>query len=447
MAKRVYIIFIILLALLFSGPVWGTLYYYSGTMDSTFEMTQTYTIVVPSDGLTSLTFILTLPEEYSLPNSTQSITGLDVTYSGNPSLEDYTDTYESHFKKFIWTNPLQGNINVTISYTVSSSSDWNVVMPDDVFPFDSSGLPDSITRFLQPSDMVQSDNSVFIDLADTLTSGLTTQWEVLKVLNGWVIDNIDFGTNPHGLDALSTYDLGLGNCSNYAHIALALVRAAGIPARIAHGYSLSKPYVLSTAGEPIYPDWGQGTHAWIEVYYPSLGWVPYDPQRDLHHVDTHRVLWGRGVDITGLVSNTSWTYDSVPSGFPISYWDVNVNWIDDSIALSYIKSTNEISNFSLSSPVPSTQDHTITASVGKGGSILPAGKVGVVDGESQTFTISPSSGYQIEDVVVDGASQGAVSFYKFNNITEDHTITIQFVSVGSPDSGSSCLINTIRYGL
>ena len=448
MAKRVYIIFIIWLSLLFSGLAWGTLHYYSGTMDSTFEMTQTYTIVVPNDGLTSLTFSSALPEEYSLPNTTQSITGLNVTYSGNPAVEDYTDVYDSHFKKLTWANPSQGTINVTISYTVSSGTDWNILVPDDVFPFDSSGLPSSVAQFLQPSDKVQSDNPIFIDLADTLTSGHTTQWEALAALNGWIMDNIDYGTNPYGYDALSTYTQGYGNCSNYAHIALALVRAAGIPARITHGFSLSKRYTLPTTGEPIYPNWGQGTHAWIEVYYPSMGWVPYDPQRDLHHVDTHRVLWGRGIDTTGLVGETTWTFDSVPSSFPLTYWSVNVNWIDDDIALSYIKSTGEIDNFSFSSAVPSIQDHTITASLGTGGSVLPAGNVGVGDGANQTFTISPSYGYQIQDVLVDGASQGSVTSYTFNNITEDHTLSVKFVYVGGPDSGSSsCFINTIRYKL
>ena len=448
MTKRIPVIFIICFSLFFPGLAGGTLYYYSGTMDSTFEMNQEYTIVVP-DGITSLTFSVTMPEEYSLPNTTQSITGLTVTYSGDPSVEDYTDIYESHFKKLVWTNPLRGNINVTIRYTVSSSSDWNVVMPDDEFPFDSSGLPDSVTQFLQPTDMVQADQPVFIDLAQALTSGLTTQWEALAALNGWIMENIHYGNNPLGYDAISTYGLNMGNCSNYAHIALALVRAAGIPARITHGYSLSKPYTLPAAGESIYPNWGQGTHAWIEVYYPSLGWVPYDPQRDLHHVDTHRVLWGRGADSTGIVSDTSWTFESVPSDFPRAYWQVAVNWVDDSIALSFIKSTDEIDSFSMSSAVPAIQDHIITASVSSGGSISPAGKIGVGTGSSQTFSIAPHYGYKIADVLVDGVSQGSVSSYTFSNITADHVINVRFLGEDKKShdsgSGSSCFISTIRF--
>ncbi|MBN2418393.1 MAG: transglutaminase family protein [Deltaproteobacteria bacterium] len=442
--KRVIKITIICLSLLFPGLTWGILHYYSGTMDSAFEMTHSYKIVVP-EGLSSLTFILTLPEEYLLTNTTQTVNGLNATYSGDPSVEDYTDIFENHYKKFIWISPPQGDINVTLSYTVYSSTDWSIEMPDDEFPFDSSGLPDSVTAFLDPSEYVQSNDPAFINLADSLTKGITTQWEALAALNGWIMENINYGNNPYGYDALSTLLLKGGNCSNYAHIGLALVRAAGIPAKFVHGYSLSKPYTLSTYGDPVEANWGQGSHAWIEVYYPSSGWVPYDPQRDLHHVDTHRVLCGRGIDTESIMGRTSWTFDSVPLGYPMAYEAMDINWIDDSIALSYIKSTDEVDSFSLSSAVPAVQDHIITASSNTGGSILPGGTVGVVDGTSQTFSIKPKYGYQITDVMVDDASQGAISSYTFSDISANHTITVQFQPVKGHGSGSSCLINTIRF--
>jgi transglutaminase-like putative cysteine protease len=451
MAKRISIIFTIWISLFFPGLTWGTLYYYSGTMDSRFDMTHTFVIVVPA-GLSSLNFIATLPEEYSLPNTTQSITGLDVTCSVTPSVEDYTDIYENHYKKLVWSNPHQGNITVTISYTVSSSSDWRLSIPADAYPFDSTGLPDSVTAFLLPTDEVQSDDPLLIDLVSSLTSGLTSEWEVLAALNGWIIDNIYYGDNPYGYDALNTYFYRMGTCSNYAHIGLALVRAAGIPARIAVGYSLTKSYTLLTGGDPVSLDWGQGTHAWIEVYYPSLGWVPYDPQRDLHHVDTHRVLMGRGIDATDLVGKISWTFDSVPSSYPRGYETLEVDWIDDSIDLSFIKSTSEIISASYSSVVPVIHDHTINASAGSKGSISPAGKIDVSNGSNQKFIITPNYGYEIEDVLVDGVSQGSVTSYTFDNITADHTITAQFVPVESNgdggygdggSSGSTCFISTI----
>ncbi|MGD8782592.1 MAG: BACON domain-containing carbohydrate-binding protein, partial [Ignavibacteria bacterium] len=70
--------------------------------------------------------------------------------------------------------------------------------------------------------------------------------------------------------------------------------------------------------------------------------------------------------------------------------------------------------------------YTITASAGSGGSISPSGTVSVNYGSSKTFTITPSSGYEISSVVVDGTSQGAISSYTFSNVTSNHTISASF---------------------
>ena len=80
--------------------------------------------------------------------------------------------------------------------------------------------------------------------------------------------------------------------------------------------------------------------------------------------------------------------------------------------------------------------YTITASAGQGGSIAPNGTVSVVKGKSQTFTITPSEGYEIEDVKVDGVSQGAKTAYEFTNVIENHTIAASFKAktVTLPDS-------------
>ncbi len=77
-----------------------------------------------------------------------------------------------------------------------------------------------------------------------------------------------------------------------------------------------------------------------------------------------------------------------------------------------------------------TGDHTITSGAGPNGTITPIGSVGVADGSDQTFVITPDLGYSIEDVIVDGVSEGAVDSYTFTNVTSDHTITASFVPGG-----------------
>ena len=76
--------------------------------------------------------------------------------------------------------------------------------------------------------------------------------------------------------------------------------------------------------------------------------------------------------------------------------------------------------------------HTLTASAGDGGSISPSGAVSVPQGGSQTFSVTPHSGYALRDVLVDGRSVGAVTSYTFENVTGDHSISAVFKPSWNP---------------
>jgi hypothetical protein len=68
----------------------------------------------------------------------------------------------------------------------------------------------------------------------------------------------------------------------------------------------------------------------------------------------------------------------------------------------------------------------ITASSDPNGTISPSGAIYRAQGQSQAFTITPSTGYHIADVQVDGGSVGAVAGYTFTNIAANHTIAASF---------------------
>ncbi len=71
--------------------------------------------------------------------------------------------------------------------------------------------------------------------------------------------------------------------------------------------------------------------------------------------------------------------------------------------------------------------NTITATVSSGsGTISPSGAVTVNYGASQTFTITPATGYAVASVLVDGASAGAVTSYTFTDVIANHTISASF---------------------
>jgi hypothetical protein len=71
--------------------------------------------------------------------------------------------------------------------------------------------------------------------------------------------------------------------------------------------------------------------------------------------------------------------------------------------------------------------YTITASAGTGGTISPSGSVSVAYGSSQTFTMTPKSGYRVRYVLIDGSNYGTLTSYIFTNVKVKHTIKAYFI--------------------
>jgi transglutaminase-like putative cysteine protease len=77
------------------------------------------------------------------------------------------------------------------------------------------------------------------------------------------------------------FDLQKGYCDYYASAMTVLARAAGLPARLAVGYASgtydwdSARYLVTEAD----------AHAWPEVYFPSHGWVRFEPTAGLAPIE------------------------------------------------------------------------------------------------------------------------------------------------------------------
>lgn len=69
--------------------------------------------------------------------------------------------------------------------------------------------------------------------------------------------------------------------------------------------------------------------------------------------------------------------------------------------------------------------YAITATQGANGTITP-GTTSVASGANQAFTITPSTGYQVASVIVDGVDKGALPTYTFTNVTSAHSIAATF---------------------
>ena len=117
------------------------------------------------------------------------------------------------------------------------------------------------------------------------------------------------------------------------------------------------------------------------------------------------------------------TADTATSGQQFKEWEV----VSGTITLA--DSMRETTTFTMPAEAVSVKanyevipvtEYTITSTTGANGSISPSGTVKVVSGGSQTFTITPATGYEIDTLKVDGSAVSSVTSYTFNNVIK-HT--------------------------
>jgi hypothetical protein len=96
----------------------------------------------------------------------------------------------------------------------------------------------------------------------------------------------------------------------------------------------------------------------------------------------------------------------------------------------------------------------IESKTSQGGSINPEGITSILYGHDQIYSITPARGFQVDDVLVDNNSVGAVTNYSFRDVTSDHSITAEFKPItytlagisGPGGSISPSGITSILYG-
>jgi len=170
------------------------------------------------------------------------------------------------------------------------------------FPIPAGMVNGSLQQYLMPERDRQSGDPSIVRLAGELTQGSRYAHEAANAVLTWIADNLTFDSSiTVPSDASSALKYRKAYCVGYSNLAVAMLRAAGIPARIAHGYlppgyewGFSKDY------------WGVkvndgGFHAYLEIYFPDTGWVFTDAEHSHFFVDPfHIILRLDGMDMPGV---------------------------------------------------------------------------------------------------------------------------------------------------
>lgn len=156
---------------------------------------------------------------------------------------------------------------------------WKLDQCNDSVPI--STWADRHQDYLLPHGSVQFDSRLEAFIGATCRNRVMRATEVLSAIVTQMHTLVTF--NKDHLDSGDSTVAGVlerrtGDASDCAHVALALLRYVGMPARYVSGY-LFRRAVMELQ-----------SHAWVEVFLPSTGWIGVDPIRGQVIGDAHIAL-------------------------------------------------------------------------------------------------------------------------------------------------------------
>ncbi|MFF5292437.1 transglutaminase TgpA family protein [Paractinoplanes globisporus] len=155
----------------------------------------------------------------------------------------------------------------------------------------------------------QFTNTPHDDYVDTLVAGLvkgkTTEYDKIRALYDYFSKERGFSYSLSTQPAGSSSDIAaflrnkVGYCQQYAAALAWMARVAGIPARVAFGF---------TKGNQQGDSWiitNRNAHAWTEVYLKGFGWIPFDATPAASVAGSTRTDWAPNVDAPAPSASTS----------------------------------------------------------------------------------------------------------------------------------------------
>ncbi len=119
-------------------------------------------------------------------------------------------------------------------------------------------------RFLVSSPLVSP--ARVKEAAREIADGARSLLETVGAVVDWIYANVEYerGWTTVATPAELILETRRGVCQDMTHLAIAMLRSLGIPARYVCGLLVTQP------GE---------THAWVEYLHPRQGWIAADPTR------------------------------------------------------------------------------------------------------------------------------------------------------------------------
>ena len=165
-----------------------------------------------------------------------------------------------------------GNTREGQTYTVESA------VPNNVTPNQLRGAPAGAPANIQShyTELPANFPPDLTRIATEITAGAPTEYDKALAIQEWFRQYFTYDLNVehgHGISAIEAFlEQRKGYCEQFAGTFAAFARALGMPSRVAVGFT---PGTLMSDG--LYHVDGKHAHAWPEVYFTGIGWVPFEP--------------------------------------------------------------------------------------------------------------------------------------------------------------------------
>ena len=150
-------------------------------------------------------------------------------------------------------------IIIRIRYMIS------VYSIETVFTSCSGDLPEIFT---QSELHIEASNPQIQELADTLSIDQGTACDQVRSFYEFIGNNLVYSYNGRNWGAQAALGEMGADCTEFSSLMIALSRAKGIPARYLEGILYQ---------DSVNPELARLEHAWLEVFFPGIGWSPVDP--------------------------------------------------------------------------------------------------------------------------------------------------------------------------
>ena len=114
----------------------------------------------------------------------------------------------------------------------------------------------------------------------------TTEYEMVKSLMSYLqthemytTTNVPTPTDGQDYVAQFLFQSHRGYCDNFSSALAVMLRTLGVPTRWVTGFAVSH---ANQTGPDTYVVTDADAHAWVEVYFPEYGWIPFDPTPTFH---------------------------------------------------------------------------------------------------------------------------------------------------------------------